>query len=239
LRQLIKAEKMSVDHELTGNANAKYLLMFVKKFIFCLINSLIDFELEQNALEDEKALEAELLNESIFTKKFMLQISVISISIIYFFVFRISKRESFENKRIEFCAMLSIILATVIFFKQFKFSSSLEFIFISVMYMHNGKVTFPICQTVKMFTSLIVFFFEILLLRRKNSQLTTLQYLIWLKKTPCHNCHAAIRVGENVYHYTNNGALVDIVNNVTVEQKKVREFKPMVAPYNFSTIQLL
>jgi hypothetical protein len=34
LRQLIKAEKMSVDHELTGNANAKYLLMFVKYFIF-------------------------------------------------------------------------------------------------------------------------------------------------------------------------------------------------------------
>ena len=96
------------------------------------------------------------------------------------------------------CASLALILAVLSFWHR-SFSSALEFLFISIMYILKARLTFPIFQVLKMVVSFLFFMWE-LPLRAPGAR--RLRYLIGLKSYLWQSCHSAIAIDDDIYHYS-------------------------------------
>jgi len=96
------------------------------------------------------------------------------------------------------CASLALILAVLSFWHR-SFSSALEFLFISIMYILKVQLTFPIFQVLKMVISFLFFLLEFPLRTPKASRL---RYLLGLKSYLWQSCHSAIAIDNDVYHYS-------------------------------------
>ena len=96
------------------------------------------------------------------------------------------------------CATLALILAVLSFWHR-SLSSTLEFLFISIMYILKVQLTFPIFQVLKMVISFLFFLLEFPLHTPKASRL---RYLLGLKSYLWQSCHSAIAIDDDIYHYS-------------------------------------
>lgn len=93
------------------------------------------------------------------------------------------------------CIYLCSTLTIFTFWKEYKLSTPIEYIFVAFCYFYRLPITFPMFSCLKMIVSLVFCIYEIVCCHSDNT--IELKYLI---RYPWRSCHAYISVGNNVYH---------------------------------------